>query len=167
MKKSLRNTFMVTTVSIYMLMGVFSVYANNTSVEAASTLDTVEFTLADPSDQSPMASKNSNSFFSNWFLSPSKNNTQSASDKLLSNVKVFPNPTVETVNLSFRLGKRVDVSIKVMDALGNELMTLLSQTLDAGNQNQSFDVQKRLSPGLYFVKVTAGTETVIKRISVQ
>jgi hypothetical protein len=86
---------------------------------------------------------------------------------LLSNVKVFPNPTVETVNLSFRLGKRVDVSIKVMDALGNELMTLLSQTLDAGNQNQSFDVQKRLSPGLYFVKVTAGAETVIKRISVQ
>jgi hypothetical protein len=167
MKKSLRNTFMVTTVSIYMLMGVLSVYANDTSVEADIKSDTVEFTFADPSDQSPSTSKSSNSFFSNWFLSPFKGNTQNASDKLLSNVKVFPNPTVETVNLSFRLGKRVDVSIKVMDALGNELMTLLSQTLDAGNQNQSFDVQKRLSPGLYFVKVTAGAETVIKRISVQ
>jgi hypothetical protein len=58
------------------------------------------------------------------------------------------------------------VSIKVMDALGNELLTLFSQNVDSGNQNHSFDIQKRLSPGLYFLKVTAGTETVIKRISI-
>ena len=87
-------------------------------------------------------------------------------EKLLSNVKVFPNPVSDQINLSFRLSQQESVSIKVMDALGNEVVTLLDQHLDPGNQNHSFDTGNKLTNGFYFIRVTAGTETVIKRISV-
>jgi len=87
-------------------------------------------------------------------------------DKLLSNVKVFPNPVADNINLSFRLGKQHAVSIKVMDALGNEVMTLLDQELDSGNQSHSFETNNRLTSGFYFIRVSAGAETVVKRISV-
>src|SRR5690606_14090911 len=45
--------------------------------------------------------------------------------KTLSNVKIYPNPVSEQLNLSFRLSKETGVSIKIMDALGNEINTLL------------------------------------------
>ena len=53
-----------------------------------------------------------------------------------------------------------------MDALGNEVMTLLNQQLDSGNQSHVFETHNKLSKGYYFIRVAAGTETVVKRISV-
>lgn len=103
------------------------------------------------------------SSFRNFF--PFRNNPQD-SEKLLSSVKVFPNPVVDQISLSYRLGKQSSVSIKVMDALGNEVMTLLHQELDAGPQNHVFETNNKLTNGFYFIRVSAGTETVIKRISV-
>ncbi|WP_257657260.1 T9SS type A sorting domain-containing protein [Parapedobacter lycopersici] len=97
---------------------------------------------------------------------PFRMGNASMDDKLLSNVKVFPNPVVDQINLSFRLSKQQAVSIKVMDALGNEVMTLLDQQLDAGNQHHAFETNDKLTNGFYFIRVSAGTETVIKRISV-
>ena len=106
------------------------------------------------------------SFFSSFkSLLPFKTNSVT-NDKLLSSVKVFPNPIVDQISLSFRLDKQSSVSVKVMDALGNEVMTLLSQELDAGPQSHVFDTNNKLTNGFYFIRVTAGTETVVKRISV-
>lgn len=102
--------------------------------------------------------------FKNFF--PFRISNSANDDKLLSNVKVFPNPVAEQINLSFRLNQQHSVAIKVMDALGNEVMTLLDQQLDAGNQNHSFDTNNKLTNGFYFIRVSAGTETVVKRISV-
>ncbi len=87
-------------------------------------------------------------------------------DKLISRVKVFPNPVSDQINLSFKLSKDNTVSIKLMDALGNEVMTLLSQRLDAGEQTHSFSIENKLSSGYYFIRLVAGSETVIKRVSV-
>ncbi|WP_079714955.1 T9SS type A sorting domain-containing protein [Parapedobacter luteus] len=106
------------------------------------------------------------SFFSSFksFFPFRTNNAQD--EKLLSGVKVFPNPVVDQISLSYRLGKQSSVSIKVMDALGNEVMTLLNQELDAGPQNHVFETNNKLTNGFYFIRVSAGAETVVKRISV-
>ncbi|WP_257666217.1 T9SS type A sorting domain-containing protein [Parapedobacter tibetensis] len=106
------------------------------------------------------------SFFSSFrnFFPFRVNNSEN--DKLLSNVKIFPNPISEQINLSFSLGKQSSVSIKVMDALGNEVMTLLNQELEAGNQSHAFETNNKLTNGFYFIRVSAGAETVVKRISV-
>ena len=88
-------------------------------------------------------------------------------DKLINNVKVFYNPISEQISLSFKLGKQSAVAIKVMDALGNEVLQLMNGTLDAGNQNLSFDQSGKLNKGFYFVRVVSGSETVVKRFSVR
>lgn len=86
--------------------------------------------------------------------------------KPLDNVKIYPNPVSDQLNLSYTLSKENLVTIKVLDVLGNEVATLLSQKLAAGEQSNSFNLNSKLSSGLYFVRVIAGSESVIKRISV-
>lgn len=87
-------------------------------------------------------------------------------DKILNNVKVYPNPVTDQLNLTYMINKDANVTIKVMDVLGNEIATLYSEHITAGNQNHSFNIASKLSSGFYFVRLVAGNETVVKRISV-
>ena len=87
-------------------------------------------------------------------------------DKLVSNLKVYPNPVGEQLNLSYIVSKDSNVTIKIMDVLGNEVTTLLSQRLTAGAQNNSFNISSKVNAGFYFVRLIVGSETIVKRISV-
>ncbi|MGO1521038.1 MAG: T9SS type A sorting domain-containing protein [Sphingobacterium sp.] len=103
---------------------------------------------------------------------PSKNTVIDArmleeNQKLINNVKVFYNPVSDEIAINFKLNKTNTVTIKVMDALGNEVLNLHNGSLEAGMQNLSFDTQQKLSEGFYFVRVSSGTETIVKRISVR
>jgi len=88
-------------------------------------------------------------------------------EKLINNVKVFYNPVAEQITANFKLSKQGTVTIKVMDALGNEVLSLMNGSLEPGLQNLSFDSNGKLTTGFYFVRVTSGAETVVKRISVR
>lgn len=90
-----------------------------------------------------------------------------ASDKVLNNVKVYPNPVEDQLNLTYQVSKEANVTIKIMDVLGNEVVTLLSQRQSAGEKISSFDISSRLTSGFYFIRFIVGKETVVKRISVQ
>ncbi len=87
-------------------------------------------------------------------------------DKILNNVKVYPNPVTDQLNLTYAVSKESIVTIMIMDVLGNEVATLFSERLSAGQQNNSFNIASKLSSGFYFVRINVGAETVIKRISV-
>jgi hypothetical protein len=88
-------------------------------------------------------------------------------DKLLNNVQVFPNPvTTDQINLKYDLSRSSNVTIKIMDVLGNDIITLFSQRVEAGEKSFSYPLNSKLTRGFYFVRVVAGTESVIKRISV-
>lgn len=174
MKRILRYTMMSLLLSASVLWGAFSVSAASrdafshqaTFQQAAQDTSLIKSTQTQEGEvKEPRTTR---SLFSTWFLQPFRNSGNAARDneKLVSNVKIFPNPVVETVNLNFQLAKRSEVSVKMMDALGNEILTLFNQVLDAGPQSHSFEIQGKLSTGVYFIRVTAGTETVIKRISV-
>lgn len=93
-------------------------------------------------------------------------NQQSADLKVLSNVKVYPNPVADHINLSYFVNKEANVTIKIMDVLGNELATLFSQRLPAGEQVNSFPIASSFNSGYYFIRLIVGNETVIKRISI-
>ena len=88
-------------------------------------------------------------------------------DKMITNVKVMYNPVASQITTSFKLTKQNNVSIKLMDALGNEVLNLSNSPLDAGNHNLSFETEGKVSAGFYFVRVSSGTETVVKRISIR
>ncbi len=89
------------------------------------------------------------------------------SDKLINDVKVLYNPIAGEVTVNFKLNKSNTVVIKIMDALGNEVLNLHNSSLEAGQQSLSFDVNQKLSEGFYFVRVSSGTESVVKRFTVR
>ncbi|MBE8712728.1 T9SS type A sorting domain-containing protein [Sphingobacterium hungaricum] len=88
-------------------------------------------------------------------------------EKAVSNVKVFFNPIAQQISVSLKVNKQNNTTIKVMDALGNEVLSLMNGTLEVGNQNLNFETNDKLTAGFYFVRVSVGTETVVKRISVR
>jgi hypothetical protein len=91
---------------------------------------------------------------------------QPNTEKLLADVEVYPNPVSDQLNLTYTINKNANVTIKIMDVLGNEVTTLLSQRVDAGPQKKTFSLSNKLSSGFYFLRLVVGTESVIKRISV-
>ncbi|MDF2433048.1 MAG: hypothetical protein JWP44_2679 [Mucilaginibacter sp.] len=99
-------------------------------------------------------------------ISTTKVNAYKPDDKLLNNVQVFPNPVTDQINLKYDLSRYSLVTIKVMDVLGNDITTLFSQRQEPGEQSFSYSLNSKLSRGFYFVRIVAGTESVIKRISV-
>ena len=87
-------------------------------------------------------------------------------DKVLYNVKEYPNPISDQLNLSFSMSKDANVIVKIMDVLGNEITTLLSERVAAGDQTKPFIIASRITSGFYFIRVSVGSEIITKRISV-
>lgn len=103
----------------------------------------------------------------------SKNqNTKSISNvsldlqKPIDNVKIYPNPVSDQINLSYSLKKESLVTIKILDVLGNDVAVLFNQKLSSGTQNNKFMIDSKLNTGFYFVRIIAGSDSIIKRISV-
>lgn len=88
-------------------------------------------------------------------------------EKNIINVKVSYNPVATQISVSFKLTKQSNVAVKLMDALGNEVLNLSNTTMDSGSHNLSFETGEKISAGFYFVRVTSGVETVVKRISIR
>ena len=67
----------------------------------------------------------------------------------------YPNPFNPTTIINYSLAKQSFVSVKVYDALGREIATLLNNVRDAGEYNIEFDANfnKGLSSGIYFYKM--------------
>jgi hypothetical protein len=104
-------------------------------------------------------------------LKPAVISTQKVSvykpdDKLLNNVQVYPNPVTDQINLKYDLSRYSNVTIKIVDVLGNEIITPFSQRVEPGEQSFSYALNGKLTRGFYFIRIIAGTESVIKRISV-
>jgi len=88
-------------------------------------------------------------------------------DKNITNVKVGYNPVVAQISVSFKLSKDSHVSIKLMDALGNEILNLSNSTMEEGTHSLSFDKGEKVTEGFYFVRIIVGTDVVVKRVSIR
>ena len=111
----------------------------------------------------PFKPAKDNFFMNSKFMSTTK---AGLNDKVLNNVKVYPNPISDQLNLSFNVSKEATVTVKIMDVLGNEITTLLSERIAAGDQNKPFQIASRITSGFYFIRVSVGSEVITKRISV-
>src|SRR5690606_6231037 len=120
MRNFLRYIVVFLTVSILAFTGSASAVQRS-----AAATDTTRVAQANIEAQSKALSLSDSekraqrSFFSsirNFLPFRFANNNAIDNGKLLSNVKVFPNPIVDQISLSYRLSKQSSVSIKVMDA---------------------------------------------------
>ncbi|WP_345213560.1 T9SS type A sorting domain-containing protein [Mucilaginibacter gynuensis] len=99
-------------------------------------------------------------------VSSARVNVNRQDDKLLTNVQVYPNPVTDQINLKYEVSRNTNVTIKIVDVLGNDLVTIFSQRVETGDQKFSYNINNKLSRGFYFIRIMAGTESTIKRLSV-
>jgi hypothetical protein len=64
----------------------------------------------------------------------------------------YPNPFNPKTTISFSIPTKDHVTLKIFDALGNEVTTLIDKELDAGKHSIDFD-GKNLSSGIYFYQI--------------
>ncbi len=75
----------------------------------------------------------------------------------------YPNPFNPTTNIAFGIPEASDVTIKIYNAVGQEITTLFSGYKPAGTYELTFD-GSNLTSGIYFYKIEAGNSTDIKRL---
>ena len=95
-----------------------------------------------------------------------KPTTKEKNEKTLTVLKIYPNPVVEQLNINLRLEKETSLSIKITDLLGNEVVTLANERVQHGEHTKTYNVPTKLNAGIYFLRIVAGGEPVIRKISV-
>ncbi len=101
----------------------------------------------------------------NLVLTPSGTTGVAEESANLLDVKLFPNPVVDNIHLTYGLSKRSAVSIELMDIRGQLIETLLNKTQDAGEQ--SFDKMISLSKGIYMINMSVEGKKVSKKLIVE
>ena len=86
--------------------------------------------------------------------------------KILTVLKIYPNPVSEQINISVRLDRETTFLVKIADMLGNDVVTLANERSPAGEQTKTYNIPNKLNPGIYFLKIVAGGEPIAKKISV-
>jgi hypothetical protein len=76
----------------------------------------------------------------------------------------YPNPFNPTTTIRFALPTSSDVSLKVYDALGNEVMSLVNGFKNAGSHSVEMNASN-LSSGVYFYKLQAGNFVATKKLT--
>ena len=75
----------------------------------------------------------------------------------------YPNPFNPSTKIEFSVPAASRVELKVYNILGQEVATLVNETLKAGNHAVTFDAS-RLATGVYLYRITAGTFVSTKKM---
>jgi len=87
---------------------------------------------------------------------------------LLSDIVNYPNPFNPITNIEFNLKFPSQTTIEVFNIKGQKVRSLLNDHLDAGKNIVVWDGQndkeKNVSSGIYFYRISAGTEIITKKM---
>ncbi len=75
----------------------------------------------------------------------------------------YPNPFNPTTTISYELSATAYVTLKVYDALGREVATLVNETQNSGIHSVTFDAS-RLASGVYFYRLVAPGISQVKKM---
>jgi len=76
----------------------------------------------------------------------------------------YPNPFNPETNIKFSLPKSSEVTLKVYNALGQEVRTLINQFMESGLHTINFNASE-LNSGIYFYKLDAGQFSEVKKMT--
>lgn len=96
----------------------------------------------------------------------SNTTTLPKSNKILTVLKVYPNPVNEQINISLRLDRETTLSVKITDLLSNDVVVLANERTPGGEQTKTYNIPNKLNAGIYFLKIVAGGEQKVVKISV-
>ncbi|CAN5539135.1 hypothetical protein BH10BAC1_BH10BAC1_11200 [soil metagenome] len=83
----------------------------------------------------------------------------------VSNVNVYPNPMTNNATVNFNVLTANNVSIILVNALGQTVMNENLGNVAAGEQSYSLDASK-LDNGFYFLNITVGNNTITKKVAI-
>ena len=95
--------------------------------------------------------------------------SQSVEVTIVSMPKVFaleqnyPNPFNPSTVISYQLPANSHVTLKVYDAIGREIATLVNEVKEAGSYSATFDASQ-LSSGIYFARLQSNGKQVLKKM---
>ncbi|NQV18864.1 MAG: T9SS type A sorting domain-containing protein, partial [Armatimonadetes bacterium] len=75
----------------------------------------------------------------------------------------YPNPFNPVTTIQYSLPQRSDVQITIYDLLGKEVITLISETQDAGYKSIQWNASN-VPSGMYFYQIKAGTYVQTKKM---
>jgi len=87
-------------------------------------------------------------------------------NKLANDFRFYPNPADKNLNIEFELAAEAEVSIKVLDITGREVLSLATETLSNGNHTQSISVES-LPAGSYFVELSIDGNVSVEKLMVK
>jgi PKD repeat protein len=83
------------------------------------------------------------------------------------NLTVTPNPFSESTRINFSLSSNCYVSADIYDLIGQRVLKLTDENLNAGNHEYNISRSQLGSSGIYFVKMIVDGQTITKKLIVQ
>jgi hypothetical protein len=85
----------------------------------------------------------------------------------VSTLSIYPNPTSQSSTIAYRLDKKADTKIEVMDVLGKSVFVQSNSGQAEGDYSVSISKQNlNLRNGIYFVKFTVNDQSTTKKLIV-
>ncbi len=75
----------------------------------------------------------------------------------------YPNPFNPSTTINYQLPVAKHVTLKIYDAIGREVSTLVNEVKDAGYYSAQFD-GARLSTGIYFARLSSSGKTQMRKL---
>jgi len=82
------------------------------------------------------------------------------------NINLFPNPASESVQVSLMLTQDENIKIEILDKDGKVVFDAKSENASEGLFTKTLNVSS-FENGIYFVKIKAGTKTIVERLIIQ
>lgn len=102
-----------------------------------------------------------------WVLRESETFVETASNKVPEQFELnqnYPNPFNPTTEITFSLAEKGFTTLKVYNAIGQEISTLINQDLNAGKHQVVFNAQD-LPSGIYFYKLESTNAVQMKKMA--
>jgi hypothetical protein len=83
-----------------------------------------------------------------------------------STLSVYPNPFDNNTTISYTLTKTENITIKIYDLVGNEIVSILNKNEQQGKHKLNFN-KSNLPAGVYLLKLNSSIENITKQIVIQ
>ncbi|HEY6159596.1 MAG TPA: CotH kinase family protein [Bacteroidia bacterium] len=87
-------------------------------------------------------------------------------NSMVDNIRVFPNPMSTSTTIALTLKQNADVSLRIVDVVGNEVALLLNEHAPSGESQVLFD-REQLPAGIYFYQLQVNRSLKTGKIVVQ
>lgn len=86
----------------------------------------------------------------------------------IANVSIFPNPAKNQFSVKFNSTDNGNVSAKIYSICGQEIESLVvNKEFNAGATTLNFDLQNRISAGVYFVQLNYNSKKVTRKLIIE